>query len=238
MTVRIRLGSAAKRLFDTTFALAVLAVTSPLLLVAAIGIKLTSPGPVFYRARRVGRGGTSFFMLKLRTMHSGSDRQGAITAPGDCRVFSLGQLLRKLKIDELPQFWNILTGDLSIVGPRPEDPRIIARDYTDWMRETLEVRPGITGPGSVYGYIYGDALLDPVDPEGSYAQALLPPKLALERAYMERSTLLRDFGYILLTAWAIAAHVLKRPIQLPAADVRGARDWAPQGPYPGDNDNR
>jgi lipopolysaccharide/colanic/teichoic acid biosynthesis glycosyltransferase len=166
-------------------------------------------------------------------MHVGSDRSSAITAPGDRRVFGFGAVLRRLKIDELPQFWNILTGDISVVGPRPEDPAIVARDYTDWMRETLSVRPGITGPGSVYGYIYGDALLDPADPEASYARDLLPPKLALERAYLDRASLSRDLGYIGLTAWAICAHLLGRPVSLPRADVEAARRWAPQGPYPG-----
>ncbi|MEI2422610.1 sugar transferase, partial [Arthrospira platensis SPKY2] len=93
-------------------ATALLAV-SPLLLIALIGIKLTSPGPVFYKAKRVGMGGANFSMLKFRTMHVGSDRQSAITAPDDRRVFRFGRILRQLKIDELPQFWNILSGDMS-----------------------------------------------------------------------------------------------------------------------------
>ncbi len=222
----------AKRIFDGTVALIALVVLLPILVVAALGIKMTSPGPVFYRAKRVGKGGGVFLMLKFRTMQVNSDLAGAITAPGDRRIFGLGLWLRRLKIDELPQFWNILTGDMSLVGPRPEDPKIVERDYTGWMRETLLVAPGVTGPGSVYGYIFGDALLEDADPEGSYARNLLPPKLALERAYLERASLLLDIGYILLTAWAIIAHVLGREVHLPRADVEGARRWAPQGPYP------
>ncbi len=221
-----------KRGFDVALAVLVLGLTSPLLALAALGIKLTSEGPILYRAKRAGLHGAPFEMLKFRTMPVGSDRSSAITAPGDQRVFGFGAVLRRLKIDELPQFWNILSGDISVVGPRPEDPAIVARDYTDWMRETLSVRPGITGPGSVYGYIYGDALLDPADPEGSYARALLPPKLALERAYLDRASLRGDLGYIALTAWAICAHLLGRPVALPRADVAAARRWAPQGPYP------
>lgn len=227
-----------KRGFDIALAVLALVLTSPVLAMAAIGIKLTSPGPILYRAKRAGLHGAPFEMLKFRSMHVGSDRSSAITAPGDRRVFGFGALLRKLKIDELPQFWNILTGDISVVGPRPEDPAIVARDYTDWMRETLDVRPGITGPGSVYGYIYGDALLDPADPEGSYARALLPPKLALERAYLDRASLRGDFGYIALTAWAICAHLLGRPVGLPRADVLAAKAWAPQGPYPAIKERR
>lgn len=221
-----------KRGFDIGLAVIALTLCSPLLLVAAVGIKLTSSGPILYRAKRAGLHGAPFEMLKFRSMPVGSDRSSAITAPGDQRVFGFGAVLRKLKIDELPQFWNILTGDISVVGPRPEDPAIVARYYTDWMRETLDVRPGITGPGSVYGYIYGDALLDPTDPEGSYARVLLPPKLALERAYLDRASLRGDFGYIALTAWAIGAHLLGRPVALPRADVEAAHRWAPQGPYP------
>jgi len=212
-------------------ALIALLVFLPILLVTAVGIKITSPGPVFYKARRIGKSGRPFYMLKFRTMHVNSDRASAITSPGDSRIFGFGIWLRRLKIDELPQFWNILTGDMSLVGPRPEDPKIVERDYDSWMHETLLVSPGVTGPGSVYGYIFGDALLDVSDPEGSYARNLLPPKLALERAYMERAGLLSDLGYILLTAWAIIAHILERNVRLPQADIEAARHWAPQGPY-------
>lgn len=229
---RVAFGQLVKRLLDGTVALIALLVLLPILVVAALGIKMTSPGPIFYRAKRVGKGGRVFSMLKLRTMRMNSDGVSAITAPDDRRIFGFGLWLRRLKIDELPQFWNILTGDMSLVGPRPEDPKIVERDYNCWMRETLLVAPGVTGPGSVYGYFFGDALLDDADPEGSYARNLLPPKLALERAYLDRAGVLSDFSYILLTAWAIIAHILGREVRLPRADVEGARRWAPQGPYP------
>lgn len=224
-------GHFVKRVVDGSVALSALLVLSPVLAIAALGIKMTSPGPIFYRARRIGKGGTVFSMLKLRTMHVNSDRASAITAPGDRRIFGFGLWLRRLKIDELLQFWNILTGDMSLVGPRPEDPKIVERDYTEWMRETLLVAPGVTGPGSVYGYLYGDALLDAADAEGSYARNLLPPKLALERAYMERAGVLGDLGYILLTAAAILATILGRKLPLPATDVALARRWAPDGHF-------
>jgi len=224
-------GLFMKRVVDVSVALIALSVTFPVLIISALGIKITSPGPVFYKARRVGKNGKEFSMLKFRTMHVNCDHTSAITAPGDQRIFGFGLWLRRLKIDEIPQFWNILTGYMSLVGPRPEDPRIVERDYKDWMHETLLVTPGVTGPGSVFGYIFGDALLDDTDPEGSYARKLLPPKLALERAYMERADLISDLGYILLTAWAIGSHMLGRDVHLPNADIEAAGKWSPLGPY-------
>lgn len=224
-------GHLVKRFVDGLVALITLLVASPLLLLTALGIKIASPGPVIYKARRIGKNGQPFNMLKFRTMHVNSDRGSSITAPGDSRVFGFGVWLRRLKIDELPQFWNILAGDMSLVGPRPEDPKIVERNYVSWMHETLLVSPGVTGPGSVYGYIFGDALLEEADPEGSYAQNLLPPKLALERAYMDRACLISDLGYILLTLWAIIAHMLGRDVNLPRADIEAAHHWAPRGPY-------
>jgi len=225
-------GHLVKRIVDGSVALSALFVLSPVLAIAALGIKMASPGPIFYRARRIGKGGTIFSMLKFRTMHVNSDQASAITAPGDLRIFGFGLWLRCLKIDELPQFWNILIGDMSLVGPRPEDPMIVERDYTEWMRETLLVAPGVTGPGSVYGYLYGEALLDTADPEGSYARHLLPPKLALERAYMERASVLGDLDYVMLTAAAILATVLGRQLPLPPEGAPRARRWAPEGPFP------
>lgn len=220
-----------KRTVDGIVALIALLITLPISLFAALGVKIASPGPVFYRARRIGKNGQQFYMLKFRTMHVNSDQMSAITAPSDSRIFGLGIWLRRLKIDEIPQLLNILVGEMSLVGPRPEDPKIVERDYSSWMHETLLVTPGVTGPGSVYGYIFGDALLDESDPESSYARNLLPPKLALERAYMDRAGLISDLGYILLTLWAIIAHMLGRDVHLPLTDIEAALKWAPQGPY-------
>jgi lipopolysaccharide/colanic/teichoic acid biosynthesis glycosyltransferase len=225
-------GGLIKWIFDRSVALIALLVTLPLLIVVAIGVVLASPGPIFYKARRVGKGGKTFSMFKFRTMYIDSDRASVITSPGDDRIFGFGLWLRRLKIDEILQFWNILTGDMSLVGPRPEDPKIVERDYKDWMHETLLILPGVTGPGSVYGYIYGDALLDQSDPEGSYARNLLPPKLALERAYMERAGLISDFSYILLTLVAIVLSIFGCDVCLPRVDIEAARRWAPNGPYP------
>lgn len=221
-----------KRLFDILFALFAMGFSLPLILIGVIGIKLSSPGPVIYPARRVGKGGEVFTMFKLRTMHVAADGASSITAPGDSRIFAFGELIRRLKIDELPQFWNILKGDLSVVGPRAEAPGIVDAYYSNWMRETLNVAPGITSPGAIYNYIMSDQLLDPDDPEGSYVRSMLQPKLALERAYIERMGFWRDLHYVFLTLLAIAGQVLGRQIRLPASDVSLARHWAPDGPYP------
>lgn len=224
-----------KRGFDICFATLLMICTAPLLVFAAIGVSVTSTGPIFYKARRAGKGGTPFAMYKFRTMTVGADNQSAVTAPGDHRVFPFGSLLRQTKIDELPQLWNVIAGDMSFVGPRPEDPKIVERDYTPWMLETLNVRPGLTSPGAVYGYIFGEQLLESQDPEGSYARNLLPPKLALERAYMERADLVGDIHYIALTVSAVLAHISGRRVSLPSRDIEAAKFWAPQGPYPAAN---
>ena len=223
-----------KRLFDLAAAALALLVALPLIMVAAIGIRLSSSGPVFYRASRVGRNGAIFTMYKLRTMHVTSEGAGSITSPNDDRIFPFGNLMRMLKIDELPQFWNILNGDMSMVGPRPEAPDIVENYYADWMYETLRTRPGVTSPGAIYNYLMSDSLVDDNDPEGSYALKLLPPKLALERAYLERAHFLSDMGYVVLTAWAIVAHLLGREVRLPETDISTAHLWVPQGPYPSD----
>ena len=185
-----------KRLFDIVAAALGLLVAAPVLLAAAIAIKWASPGPVFYVAKRAGRDGTPFGMFKLRTMHVRAVHGAVITAPGDPRIFPLGKILRRTKLDELPQLLNVLRGDMSIVGPRPEDPAIVRDHYTDWMRETLRVRPGLTSPGAIYGYLYEDQLIDPADPERSYVSRLLPAKLAVEYDYLGEATLLKDVAVL------------------------------------------
>lgn len=222
----------AKRLFDILFAGTGLIVSSPLWLIAAIGIAMSSPGPIFYHATRIGRGGIPFRMAKFRTMAVGSARKSEITAPGDNRVFPLGRIIRLLKIDELPQLINILRGEMSIVGPRPESDVIVAAHYTGWMRETLDVAPGLTSVGAVFGYSYGDALIDPARPEESYVERMLPAKLALERAYLERASFLSDLASILRTALAILAVPFGRPVPPMHTDLRTALRWVGPDVFP------
>ncbi|MDA8946782.1 sugar transferase [Luminiphilus sp.] len=214
-----------KRLFDITVATVALFFAAPFIVAAASGIKLSSAGPIFYRAHRVGRNGALFTMFKLRTMHVSQNQASSITSPVDNRIFPFGNLIRKLKVDELPQFWNILNGDMSLVGPRPEAPDVVERYYTDWMKETLRIRPGVTSPGAIYNYLMADTLIEDKDPEGSYVRNLLPAKLALERAYLERANFISDLCYVFLTAWAILAHVFGLRVRLPESDIKTASRW-------------
>jgi lipopolysaccharide/colanic/teichoic acid biosynthesis glycosyltransferase len=220
-----------KRAIDILVSMAALIVTSPLFLIAVFGIRLSSPGPVFYRATRVGRGGLPFTILKLRTMHVNTDGP-KISALQDARIFRFGSRLRKFKIDELPQFINVLRGDMSVVGPRPEDPEIVATAYTPWMQETLSVRPGMTSPAAVFFYSCGSSLIDPDAPEESYVKRVLPAKLAIERAYMERATILSDFACMICTAAAIVCEAMGKSVQPPDRDMRAALKWVPESAFP------
>ena len=212
-----------KRLFDMLCAGLALVVSAPLLGLAAVGIKLTDPGPVFFRAKRVGYLGRQFTMFKLRTMRAGrtNGKDAKIKGHKDPRVFSFGSFLRKTKIDELPQLFNVLKGDMSIVGPRPEDPAIVRQHYSETDLETLGVRPGLASPGSIYQFVHGDKLLTG-DPEASYVDKLLKTKLALDLVHIRRATLRRDLAIIGRTVWAIAAVVAGKrrfnpPPEMPAA---------------------
>src|SRR5579863_1302692 len=144
-----RPGQAAKRLFDMFFAAFGLVIFSPVMLIAALLIKLEDRGPVMYRQRRVGKDGQPFTILKFRSMVVDADKAGAlVTRHGDKRTTRAGRVLRKFKLDELPQLWNVLVGEMSFVGPRPEVPRYVDR-YTTEQREILKLKPGITDMATV-----------------------------------------------------------------------------------------
>ena len=213
-----------KRLFDVVCAAVALVVTAPLIGLAAIGIKLTDPGPVFYRARRVGFLGREFTMFKLRTMRH-SERSGGpvITGLGDDRVYPFGGLLRRMKIDELPQLFNVLRGDMAIVGPRPEDPAIVRQHYSSTDLETLGVRPGLASPGSLFQFTDGDKVLIGDDPETHYVGKLLKTKLALDRVYIRNASLRSDFAIIGRTLWTIGAVVTGKRTFGPQPEMPAAR---------------
>lgn len=140
-----------KRLFDSVLAGCGVVLLLPLFALLGLVIKLDSPGPVFYRATRIGKGGQPFSMLKFRTMVAGADRQGpAVTASGDRRITRVGRWLRRSKLDELPQLINVLRGEMSLVGPRPEMPFLVEQ-YRPWQRLRLQVRPGLTGLWQILG---------------------------------------------------------------------------------------
>ncbi len=147
-----------KRTFDVAGALIGLVVTSPFVLLAAVAVKLESPGPAFYRGARVGLDGRPFNVIKLRSMRVGADREGpSVTVAADPRVTRVGRVLRRSKVDELPQLINVVRGDMSLVGPRPEHPDYV-RLFTPEQKAVLSVRPGITGPAAI-AYIDEEALL-------------------------------------------------------------------------------
>jgi lipopolysaccharide/colanic/teichoic acid biosynthesis glycosyltransferase len=186
-----------KRLFDIVASLIALAVLSPVFLAAALAIRLSSPGPIFYRARRAGRGGAPLVMHKFRTMRVGqAPGASAITAGGDRRVFLAGKVLRAMKIDELPQLYDVLRGRMSVVGPRPEDWDIVQNHYAPEHWETLSVRQGMASPGGIYNYTHGERLIGSENPETDYLEKLLPVKLALELYYVRHTSLWYDFRLI------------------------------------------
>lgn len=191
-----------KRLFDILMSMLVLFLASPLLLLVFIGIKIQSPGPVLYISKRVGYNGKIFKMYKFRTMHiEHGDISSVITSKDDPRVFGLGCWLRKLKIDEIPQLINVLKGEMSIVGPRPEDPWIVEKKYAPQHYETLSILPGLASPGSIYNYTHGEKLLEAGNTEDIYIRKLLPVKLALDIVYVRK----RSFIYDLKIIWRTIA---------------------------------
>lgn len=191
-----------KRFFDILASSAGLVVLSPVLIVLGVLVKLSSPGPVFYRATRVGRGGRHFELLKFRSMVVNADKIGpGVTGAADPRITPIGRFLRRTKLDELPQLINVLRGDMSVVGPRPEDPRYVAL-YTDEQRQVLSVRPGITSPASV-AYRNEEALLTGADWEQHYINAVMPAKLAIDMKYACSPSLWQDLRIIGNTIKAI-----------------------------------
>jgi lipopolysaccharide/colanic/teichoic acid biosynthesis glycosyltransferase len=183
-----------KRAFDLILSLAGLVLLSPLLLAIAIWIELDSPGPVFFRQERVGRGGVPFRMHKFRTMrHSPPGGEGApITVGADPRITRAGAFLRGAKLDELPQLLDVLLGRMSLVGPRPEVPRYVAL-YPAALREVvLSVRPGLTDLASIEFRDEAALLAHAADPEREYVQVVMPKKLQLAARYVHESSLALD----------------------------------------------
>ena len=195
-----------KRWFDLLVAAVGLFVLSPLLFLVACAIVIDSGWPVFFRQERVGLAGRPFRILKFRTMASRPGGPGlAITVSGDLRVTRLGRLLRRAKLDELPQLWNVVTGDMSLVGPRPEVPKYVAC-YPDEVRGIVQsVRPGITDDAAIEFVDESDLLAHAADPERAYLDVILPRKLALYVRYVESRTFFGDVGILARTLWRIVA---------------------------------
>jgi len=193
-----RRSAPAIRFLDILGALTGLSVTAPLLMVLALIVKLTSPGPVLFRSTRVGWRGRPFTLLKFRSMYLGAETQGAaITTANDPRVTPIGRALRRWKLDELPQFLNVLGGDMSLVGPRPESPAYVAR-YSREQLAILDTKPGITSPASL---LYRDesSILSGDHWEEHYLREIMPAKLAIDLEYSRRRTVWSDVRVLLQT---------------------------------------
>lgn len=205
-----------KRTLDILAASVGLVLLSPLLIVVAIGVKLTSPGPALFKQERIGRGFRPFLIHKFRTMVQDAPRRGGpITFGDDPRITRLGRILRKTKIDEFPQLFNVLRGDMSIVGPRPEAPRYVEMFRSDY-EEILRVRPGITDLASLKYRDEATLLGLAANPEEEYVQRILPEKIRLAKEYIEKASFLVDLTIIIRTALSI----LSDRVMSPAKDCR------------------
>jgi lipopolysaccharide/colanic/teichoic acid biosynthesis glycosyltransferase len=204
---RTYLQGRLKRGFDLAVSLVTLLALSPIYLILAALVLVSSGTPIFFSQERIGRHGSPFRLFKFRTMVPGSDRGLHITASGDHRVTPVGRFLRAAKLDELPQFINILKGEMSLVGPRPEVPRYVL-SYSPEQRRVLEARPGLTDPASVL-FVEEERLLGSVDEgrrERYYIEEVLSKKLRMNLEYIERAGFWYDMILILRTLKAILSH--------------------------------
>ena len=192
-----------KRLFDITASGLGLLVLSPLFLILAVWIKLDSPGPMFYRQVRVGRGNKDFRLFKFRSMRVGSDKKGLITVGGhDPRVTRSGYYIRKYKLDELPQLINVFIGDMSLVGPRPEVRKYVDL-YTPEQLHVLDVRPGITDMASIRYRNENELLEQAADPEQYYRDVVMQDKLRINLEYIADHSFIKDLKIIFMTFKAV-----------------------------------
>lgn len=188
-----------KGILDRGSAFAALVLLFPAFLLLALWIKLDSPGPFFYRQQRIGLKGIPFFLLKFRSMRPASDKGSLLTVGSrDNRITRAGYWLRKYKLDELPQLWNVLKGEMSIVGPRPEVEKYV-RLYTPEQRGVLDVKPGLTDLASLQYFDESEILSGSPDPEQTYIAEIMPVKLALNRRYIEQMGFWTDLGIIFRT---------------------------------------
>ena len=193
----------AKRAMDIVLSACALAVLWPLLLLIALAIWIDDPGPVFYRQVRVGRNGKTFRIFKFRSMVMDADKKGlAITVGRDSRITRVGAVLRKTKLDELAQLLNLILGQMSFVGPRPEVPKYVEL-YTPYQRQVLLVRPGITDYASIAYRNENDLLAGAPNPEAMYIEQIMPDKIELNMKYLREISPLADIRLILKTIVAV-----------------------------------
>ena len=191
------------RFFDFILSLVGLVVLAPIFIVLAIWIKIDSKGPVFYKQVRVGQNGVDFGLFKFRSMVVDADKKGLITVGGrDPRITRSGYFIRKYKLDELPQLINVLVGDMSLVGPRPEVRKYVDL-YTDEQQKVLSVKPGITDYASIEYMDENEILGKSSDPEKTYIEEIMPEKIKYNMKYINNKNLFEYFKIILLTVLKI-----------------------------------
>ncbi len=197
------------RLLDIAVSLVGLLILLPMLPVIAVLIKLDSPGPVFYASRRVGKDGKLFNMFKFRTMYTSQPVGASVSPRGDPRVTLVGLWLRRLKLNEFPQFFNVLRGDMTLVGPRPEAPDL-AKHYPPEARKIFSVKPGLVGPNQIAGRNEEELYPRGEDPVKFYLDELLPRKLAVDLEYIKKKSFLKDLKYLLWGTWVTITGAISR----------------------------
>ena len=202
-----------KRCFDLFFSVLGVLILLPLIIVVSILIKLTSKGAVLFKQVRVTKDGKLFKIYKFRTMRENSEGNKQITVGNDSRITSIGHILRKTKLDELPQLFNVIKGEMSLVGPRPEVPRYVEL-YTEEQRKILSVPAGITDYASIYFSNESELLGKAEDPEKYYIEKIMPHKIDLNMKYINNMGILTDIKIIMLTILKIAGFVKMNPEEL------------------------
>lgn len=192
-----------KRLFDLVLSICGILFLLPFFIIISVLIKLDSPGDIIFKQTRVTKDGKEFKIFKFRTMKSNTEKQGQITIGADSRITFVGNFLRKTKLDELPQLFNIVKGDMSFVGPRPEVPKYVAM-YTWDQKEILKVRAGITDYASIYFSNESEILGKQKNPEKFYIEKIMPYKIELNKKYIKESGIITDIKIIFLTIFKVA----------------------------------
>lgn len=188
-----------KRLFDITFSILVIILLLPVMILISIWILLDDGYPVFYLQERVGKNFKPFYLIKFRTMYKNADKKGLLTISSkDNRITRSGYFLRKYKLDELPQFFNVLKGDMSIVGPRPEVKKYVEL-YNDTQKKVLSVKPGITDEASIQFINESDILAQSDNPEYTYIHHIMPQKLNINLQYIQKQNFFHDLKIIFQT---------------------------------------
>jgi len=206
------MNSVIQRSFDLIVASLLLMVSLPILLAVAVLVKLSSPGPVFFRQARLGRGGKTFCILKFRSMIAVQNGGPSVTVAGDRRITPIGKILRRTKLDELPQLINVVLGDMSLVGPRPEVPNY-KHVYQNGFEKVLSARPGITDPVSLQLADEENFLKQFPNPLQAYEQIVLPHKLTLSLQYLQHRSVVNDVQIIFLTVMAAAGLRRRQPVE-------------------------